>query len=118
MRRADRQSDSRLLAAAAAGDSHAFERLVVPHHVAVHRDVARRIGVVDAEDAAVTFIPRRIEVAVGQVDVQRRKCVPESPVQRQLWRIDSQQLERNGYELNGKQVDRDELPPQRALDVE
>jgi hypothetical protein len=81
----------------------------------------------------VTFIPRRIEVAVGQVDVQRHKCVPESPVQRQLWRIDSQQLAANDrnrrvldigdwptvrYELNGKQVDRDELPPQRALDDE
>jgi RNA polymerase sigma factor (sigma-70 family) len=39
------------LAAAAAGDGHAFERLVVRHHVAVHRYVARRIGVTDAEDA-------------------------------------------------------------------
>jgi RNA polymerase sigma factor (sigma-70 family) len=51
MRRADRQSDARLLAAAADGDGDAFERLVVRHHVAVHRYLARRIGVADAEDA-------------------------------------------------------------------
>jgi hypothetical protein len=78
-----------------------------------------------------TFIPRRIEVAVGQVDFQRHTCDPEPPVERQVATIDSQQLEANNgnrrlleigdwptgrYELNGKQVDRDELPPQRPLD--
>jgi RNA polymerase sigma factor (sigma-70 family) len=67
MRRADRQSDSRLLAAAAAGDSHAFERLVVRHHVAVHRYVARRIGVVDAEDA----VSETFEVALRRAHSYR-----------------------------------------------
>jgi RNA polymerase sigma factor (sigma-70 family) len=46
-----RQSDACLLAAAADGDADAFERLVVRHHVAVHRYVARRIGAAAAEDA-------------------------------------------------------------------
>jgi hypothetical protein len=78
-----------------------------------------------------TFIPRRIEMAVGRADFQRNTCDPEPPVERQLWTIDSQQLEASDgnrrlleigdwptarYELNGKQVDRDELPPQSVLD--
>ena len=78
-----------------------------------------------------TFIPRRIEVAMGRVDFRRHTCDPEPPVQRQLWTIDSQQLEASDrnrrlldigewptarYELNDKQVDSDELPPQSPLD--
>ncbi|MGI8781812.1 MAG: RNA polymerase sigma factor [Solirubrobacteraceae bacterium] len=45
-------SDARLLAAVAAGDRHAFDPLIDRHHVAVHRYVARRIGVSEAEDIA------------------------------------------------------------------
>jgi RNA polymerase sigma-70 factor, ECF subfamily len=50
MRRASKLSDAGVLAAAAGGDMQAFEQLVARHHVAVHRYVARRIGVTDAED--------------------------------------------------------------------
>jgi hypothetical protein len=78
-----------------------------------------------------TFIPRRIEVAVGRVDVQRDKCAPGPPVERQLWTIDAHQLEANDrnrrlleigdwptarYELNGKRVEPNALPPQPPLD--
>jgi hypothetical protein len=78
-----------------------------------------------------TFIPRRIEVAVGKVNFRSHKCDPEPPLERELWTIDSQQLEANDrnrrlleignwptarYELNGKQVGRDELPPRPPLD--
>jgi RNA polymerase sigma factor (sigma-70 family) len=51
MRRTTKQSDADLLAAAGDGDGHAFEELVARHHLAVHKYVARRIGVADADDA-------------------------------------------------------------------
>jgi RNA polymerase sigma-70 factor (ECF subfamily) len=50
MRSLKRRSDAYLLSATAGGDVRAFESLVGRHHVAVHRYVARRIGVADAED--------------------------------------------------------------------
>ena len=55
------------MAAAADGDGDAFERLVVRHHVAVHRYVARRIGVAHAEDA----VSETFEVALRRAHSYR-----------------------------------------------
>jgi hypothetical protein len=78
-----------------------------------------------------TFIPRRIEVAVGKVDVHSHKCDPEPPVERSVWTIESQQIDTNDrnrrlleignwptarYEIDGRQVDRNDVPPQPPLD--
>ena len=67
MRPAGDQSDAALLAAAADGDGHAFEQLVGRHHVAVHRYVARRIGVADAEDV----VSETFEVALRRAGSYR-----------------------------------------------
>lgn len=61
------QTDTGLLAATASGDARAFEQLVTRHHVAVHRYVARRIGVADAEDV----VSETFEVALRRAPAYR-----------------------------------------------
>ena len=67
MRRASKLSDAAALAAAADGDVRAFEQLVARHHVAVHRYVARRIGITDAEDV----VSETFEVALRRASSYR-----------------------------------------------
>jgi RNA polymerase sigma-70 factor (ECF subfamily) len=59
--------DADLVAATATGDGRAFELLVARHHVAVHRFVARRIGVTDAED----IVSETFEVALRRAGSYR-----------------------------------------------
>lgn len=88
-----------------------------------------------------TFIPVRIEVERGRSNPMRiegkrgrshtPECDADHPVERELWTISSEQLEpseRNlgllrigdwptaSFELDGKRVDRDEIPPMPSLD--
>jgi RNA polymerase sigma factor (sigma-70 family) len=62
-----KRSDASLLAASADGDARAFELLVARHHAVVHRYVARRIGVVDAEDV----VSETFEVALRRAGAYR-----------------------------------------------
>lgn len=67
MGRTSTQSDADLLASAADGDRQAFGELVARHHVAVHRYVARRIGVAHAEDV----VSETFEVALRRAGSYR-----------------------------------------------